>query len=314
MIKGEMWALNMLLTARPYKEEPFHYSDDIWIVRGGGYGDLLMLTPMIRAMKLHRPTATIHVACGRQYHDLFLGMDVITELLPLPITNAYFTSVICYEEHIEGHPAAETTHMAQHFANKAGITLTDITPDYRVHPTELTVAFNRYPPTKRPRVAVQLLASALYRSYPKMQQVVAEVSKEADVFLFGLPGQSVLKEKIPNVTNLMEDCLSFRESAAVLSTCDVCIAPDSALVHLCSALDIPCVGLYGPFAAGLRISSNRAVALEGKAPCAPCFFHAGLPTDFPAGMPCEKAGRCVALEAIPVEDVVTTALGLTTPA
>jgi ADP-heptose:LPS heptosyltransferase len=82
------------------------------------------------------------------------------------------------------------------------------------------------------------------------------------------------------------------------------------MVHVASALNVPCVALYGPFPSGLRITSTEAVVIEGKAPCAPCFFHAELPEEFPAGMPCTKDKMCVAMLAIPKDEVVRQALDL----
>jgi hypothetical protein len=73
---------------------------------------------------------------------------------------------------------------------------------------------------------------------------------------------------------------------------------------------VPCVALYGPFPAGLRLTSPLATALEGKAPCAPCFFHADLQDEFPKGMPCEKERMCVAMKAIDKDEVVKQALDL----
>jgi len=107
--------------------------------------------------------------------------------------------------------------------------------------------------------------------------------------------------------NLSADNLTFRQSAAALDTCDAVVAPDSALVHLASARDIPCVGLYGPFPHELRSTSGKFVGISGIASCAPCFYHAGSFADFPATMPCRKAGVCLAMEAIdPVEVVAKT--------
>ncbi|PKL80988.1 MAG: hypothetical protein CVV25_02055 [Ignavibacteriae bacterium HGW-Ignavibacteriae-4] len=37
---------------------------------------------------------------------------------------------------------------------------------------------------------------------------------------------------------------SFEQFTAMISTCDIVLTPDTSVVHLCSALDIPCVALY----------------------------------------------------------------------
>lgn len=313
IINGEMWPLRSVITAKPWGQPglPLYSSAELWLYRGGGIGDLLMITPLIRELKKRYPLIDIHVACGTAFQELFEGLDVITESIPIEHDPGSNRTVIAYEDTIEGDPAAERIHMAQMFANRLGIELlTDIRPMYIVRPEERARANAEYPRNGKKRIAVQFLASALYRSHPRMQSIVTALAKEAEVFLFGLPGQVKLSEHIPNVTNLMEDGLSIRESFAVLSTCDSCVSPDSALVHACSALDVPCLGLYGPFPSELRVTSPKAVAFNGKAPCAPCFYHATLPTDFPANMPCTKTGKCVAMENIPVDKVVEAALSL----
>lgn len=311
MINDEMWALNMLLRAQYYRETSFDISSkDIFFVRGGGYGDLLLLTPLARAIKVKNPTCTIHVSCGKQYHDVFEGTGIIPELMPLLIEDCYFNSIVAYDEWIEGHPRAEKQHMAQHFATKCEIALTDLKPEYHISAKERAWADETYPKTT-PRIAVQFIASTLTRTYPRMEAVIKQLAKEVEVFIFGMPGQIELTIPIDNVTNLAADNLSFRQSAAVLSACDACVAPDSALVHLCSALDVPCVGIYAPFPSELRTTSPLNRALNGRgAPCAPCFFHSIGPTDFPTGMPCSKAGRCVAFDSITPEKVVEEVLAL----
>jgi ADP-heptose:LPS heptosyltransferase len=314
VINEEMWALSMLLKAHHYPDRPFDITaSDIFLIRGGGFGDLLLFTPLVRAIKAKNPDCTVHIVCGSQYHSMFEGIDVIPELLPLPIEDVHKKCVVSYDEWIEGHPRAEKVHMAQHFASKCGITLTDLKPEYHISAEERAWANETYPRTL-PRIGVQFMASTFTRSYPKMEAVVRELAGKTEVFLFGMPGQIELMKPIAHVTNLSADKLTFRQSAAVLSTCDACIAPDSVLVHLCSALDIPCVGIYASFPSELRVTSPLNRALNGRAvPCAPCFFHCSDPTEFPHGMPCSEAGRCVAFDSITPEMVVEETLDIIFP-
>jgi ADP-heptose:LPS heptosyltransferase len=316
VIDGEMWSLRLLMKARPITFFPFDPTKDwngkhIWLYRGGGFGDLLMLTPLIRELKLRWPKCVVHVACGDQHYDQFDGIDVILESIPIPLkTREEIDCLVDFEETVEGNPAAEHLHLAQLFASRMGIVLKDIKPEYHVKFNEAEWAWNRYNRNGLPRIGIQFMASAFYRSYPDMGKVLIELSKKAQVFLFGTPNQVLLKEPVPNIVNLMEDKLTYRESAAVASTCKVCVSPDSALVHLCSALDIPCVALYGPFPSALRVTSEHTFSFNGKAPCAPCFFHADAPDQFPAGMPCTEKKRCVALESIDPGLVIEKTLSL----
>lgn len=316
VIDDEMWSLRLLIKACLFSFHPFDPTQDwngkhIWLNRGGGFGDLLMLTPLIKELKRRWPKCHVHVACGSDYHCLFKDIDVFTEFIPIQIEKLKdIDSLVCFEELVEGNPAAEHLHMAQLFARQLGIVLKDIKPEYHVHWKELEWAWDNYNGDVWPRIGIQFMASGLYRSYPDMGKVLLELSKKAKVFLFGAPNQVVLKDPVPNITNLMEDNLTFRQSVAVAATCNACVSPDSALVHVCSALDIPCVALYGPFPSELRTTSERTFSFNGKAPCAPCFFHAEIPTQFPAGMPCFEKKRCVALESIDPILVVEKTLSL----
>ncbi len=312
IIEGEMWALNTLLKVEPFKESPItDFKKPIWLVRGGGFGDLLMMTPVIREIKAIQPDADIHVACGEIYAPVLDGLGVTIELLPIPSeTNG---TIISFEAIFEGTPFANQVHGAQLFADRLGINLKEnYKPDYIVQNVEKLWADESYPRTNRKRIGVQYLASCLIRSYPLINQAIDLLLKRnIEIFIFGEPGQIGLKEDAsPLITNLSARNLTFRQSAAVLTTCDCAIAPDSSMVHLAAALDMPCVALYGPHDAQLRVSSDKTIALQGQAPCAPCGFHAVNAMDAPAGMPCSETSKCIAILSIDPRMVVGTALGL----
>lgn len=321
VINGEIWALRKLLQASHVKDDTFDTTKDwngwpIYLMRAAGWGDLLMITPLIRALKNCWPDCIIHVARGDGYAGIFQGLDVIEETIPLEYpVNGFLVS---FEEHIEGHPDAEKVHMAQHFANKLGIDLNgDYRPDYTVLDAEADWQAVTFPKTDKKRVGIQYMASGVYRSYPHTEKLIkALLEYDVEVFLFGAKGQLAMKGELPpgltNLTDPAYDC-SFRSSAAVAKSCDCIIAPDSALVHLASALGVPYVGLYGPFPPNLRGSGSGGKGIQGTAPCAPCFFHATRPDDFPAGMPCTDKGYCVAMAAIPPEDVVDMAMKMVSP-
>ncbi len=51
-----------------------------------------------------------------------------------------------------------------------------------------------------------------------------------------------IEEVIPNVAAPFVS--SFEQFTAMISTCDIVLTPDTSVVHLCSAFDIPCIALY----------------------------------------------------------------------
>src|SRR5580765_502527 len=135
---GEKWFLRNLLSAYSIEFDQFDLEKDwndkdVWMYRGGGFGDLLMLTPLIRELGNRWPKIRIHVACGNQYRDVLDGIGVICEQLPIPYDKeTRINCLIAFEDTVEGDPSAEELHMAQLFASKAGITLTDLTPTYEL--------------------------------------------------------------------------------------------------------------------------------------------------------------------------------------
>lgn len=51
-----------------------------------------------------------------------------------------------------------------------------------------------------------------------------------------------IKENVPNVAAPFVN--SFEQFTAMMSTCDIILTPDTSVVHLCSAFNIPCIALY----------------------------------------------------------------------
>lgn len=326
--------LGQFVECEPYQDDQGtgieEMEDDtiLYLIRGGGYGDLLMLTPMIRRIKHMRPDIEVIVCCGEQYRCLFDGLNIKTDSIPLHAETNAGNKVISYEEYIEGRDEATHTHMAQHFADSLGIDLEgDYRLDYKIGGPEMlfsgikiAAVGHAFDLDSKKRIGVQLYASSLVRTYRKMVQVIARLTDEGfEVVVFGQPGQfDMPEEEWPNVINLTKYGLTFRESAAVLASCNAAVAPDSAIFHLAGALNVPVVGLYGPFPSKLRKTSKRQHPIDGCAECAPCFFHARSATEFPKGMPCtpriEKAGLngeptreggyCAALDSIEVEAII----------
>lgn len=283
-----------------------------WIlfVRPGGFGDLLFLTPTISEIKRRWPTCEVSVACFDRYRPALGYNPEIQQVLtsyPVPLdTWGCFDAHIWLEGLIETNREAERTHAVDLVAQRCGLELTDKRMRYHVTTEEAESAKVEFPRGDQARIGIQVSASGKCRIYPHILDVAKRLWRDGhEVFLFGAPGE--FRSDMPEgVVNLMMLNKPFRESCAILGTCDVLVGPDSALVHVAGALGLPCVALYGPFPWQLRTAyAPQTFALQGVGRCSPCFHHARPGRhEFPEWGPCAKTGRCEVLAAIPADRVL----------
>lgn len=79
---------------------------------------------------------------------------------------------------------------------------------------------------------------------------------------------------------------SIREASALISQCDLVVGPDSGLIHIAGALDVPFLGLYGPFHSDLRLRyMPSANVIQSDVKCGPCFTHGFNVFNCPLGGP-----------------------------
>ncbi len=283
----------------------------VLLVRPGGFGDLLFLTPLMREMKKRWPGIRIGVSCSvRCAAVLESNPDVsVIHKYPLALTELDdYAAVLCFENAIEYGPLAHTHHAVDVFADVAGMELKDRKLRLHLLPEEIEAAKTQFPRTGKKRIGIQLFSSSPVRNYVRMGEVLHLLAKRnVEIFIFAAPGQNVVKTSYPNIVNLhaLEKPLSFRESCAALTTCDALISPDSSMTHVAAALDVPCVALYGSFPWKLRITPGpKMTALTGNAECAPCFHHGRPKQIMPAQCPGKAEFTCHALSRIDPEWIV----------
>ncbi len=104
--------------------------------------------------------------------------------------------------------------------------------------------------------------------------------------------QEVESYKMVPFTNFV-GMSSLRESVAILARARVAVGPDTGLMHLCAAVGIPVVSLWGatnPVRTGPY--GNEHLILRGKAECSPCYLRK-----------C-SIGR-VCMQSIEIDDIVS---------
>lgn len=311
---------------RPFDETKDWNGRKLLFMRFGGFGDLILLTPVLREVKRRWPQCTIAVSTmANHYGPVLENLPFVDELIDYPVLREKaetYDSWVFFEKAIENNPLAKKLHMTDLFAQivglkpinngifKKGQALEDYKPEYRPTAHEIIWAMEQYPRiNSQRRVCIQVGASAMCRMYPpqRMQEVAALLQKKGfEVFLMGSPGEVQGKDS-PGVRILCNAGLTFRQSCAVIAGSDCVVGADSSLIHIAGALGVPAVGLYGPFPWDLRTKyCPTTFAIQGKGPCSPCFHHANPVTKnhFPPQCPTGSKGYCGVLAGIEPERVV----------
>lgn len=283
-----------------------------WLVCGGlQFGDALMLTPVLRALKAQNPNINLSVACLLHNRAALLNLPYIDGYAEWPLrekTFWRFASIIFLEGFMERADANEA-HQSEVFARQCGVTVTDWRADYRPTDAERDWAMEKFPRVAgRRRIGIQLQASVRHRTYPLPQTRIIIGNLLAagwEVYCMGAPSEIAVTEQ-GHIHNLALHAPTFRESAAFLLTCDCFLGPDSGFLHVAGALNVPAIGLFAAFPWQHRTAHYPSVhALQGSGACAPCHYSpSALQPSFPVGGPCVKSGQCDVLAGITPERIM----------
>jgi ADP-heptose:LPS heptosyltransferase len=138
----------------------------------------------------------------------------------------------------------------------------------------------------------------------------------ARVVLLGGPDERALAEEVagsmrgaPSV--VAAGAIPLPVSIALIERCDAFIGDDSGLLHAAAAVGTPYVGIYGPTAiASFRPIPRRPRQGRLVLPWAACPEQTAFIGSDVAWRRPQCEGTCLALETIPVEDVLRAALDL----
>lgn len=289
----------------------------VLFMRNGGFGDMLFLTPILRELRRRWPGVQLYVACRAPRHAIFDGLTYAVTRIETPVSVDIFSSfdcVVSFEYVIE---TERKLHYVDALAAHMGLTIPSGVDarrcDYAVLKHEILWAQKTWPWEKQgaqraPRLGIQVRSGVRCRTYPmaKLCEVAGHLATLGwEIGLLGNDGDARGPVETGVMRNWTAAGLTFRQSCALMHTCDVVLGPDSALLHVAGALGIPAVGLFGPIPKELRLyPETAATSLQGRGKCAPCFFHARGGIQFPENCPTRERGVCGVLESIDPVQVV----------
>lgn len=286
--------------------------DTIYLVRPGSFGDLLLLTPVVKALRIKYPGVQVKVACHPRYAPI---LDGVVDTVGYPVSTSDFDRVSNHYFFLEGVVEYPDKSMRGHtyvsrFAKACGIDkIHDRRLGYILTADEAAWAEDSFPKEEgKVRVGVQVRASAENRTYhrKKTVEVMAHLLNKGvadEIYLFGAPGDIDFPE-VDKVTNLSNAGLSVRMSVAVAKTCDALLVPDSLFMHVAGALDIPALVLSGAFDPSITQGQQNTVhAMRGMGKCRFCNHLPVAGNAFPPGEQCSIDLQCRVINSLSPEVV-----------
>lgn len=300
---------------QPFDSTSDYSKENILVTRAGGAGDILFCFPLLQEIKRRWPDCKLHLACHGSYHFVAKKCPAVDVVLDFPLKVSDVpenAKVINLEGAVENNNGFHAVDAMFWSAGMALPSSEQISKDLIYVPNEDQVPLmgTRWPKKQGvKRIGYQWRASSPVRSYPHKNScilVTMLLLSGYEVVLLGEPDSIAIADKNPNLINLSEAKLSWEESVSFLKTCDLIIGPDSSSIHFAGAMDIPALGLYGPFKWKYRTSYFKSVwCFQAVGECAPCFHHSsnkhGL---LPEGKPCSKTLECEVLRTIDPERVL----------
>lgn len=296
---------------KEYKGESLE-GKTITMWRTGGAGDLLFLSPSLKKIKEIYPNSTIHLGTSAKYLDLFRYFPYANSKIPLPLPEELIKASDYYcifEGIIESNKEAEKTNAYDLFSKRLNV-FHLLKNEEKIPLMFLGESENEWAKAELKQyesskgfVGIQLSASAILRTYPKIQlgQVCKELAEDGyKVFFIGsqreAPHIDLLIDTLdnhPNLVNFAKLKTDWQRSAALIKNLNLMITPDSSLAHIAAAVETPILGIYGPFKSEVRFKYYKnAVAIDANSICPACFAHGQLPCRWSKDVTAESYSKC----------------------
>ena len=235
------------------------------IDRLGAPGDALITANVIRCIKDNYPS--LKVNCITPHPEL-IRLDPHIDTINQPETFYSFDST--YWELIVRKERSQ--NIIEHNMLKLGIDHYDYKATYYLSEEEKIWAKQETSQSDKPILAICTKSKEPVKNWPEANWLKLIQNLKANFFIIQLGDD---KEPSFKGTYRYAGKLSMRESAAILSTANYFIGPDSLLMHMANGLDIPSTIIFGGSRPVDCFGYSQNVNLSSTPQCSPCWIHEG---------------------------------------
>lgn len=246
------------------------------VVRNMGLGDVLLITPMVRALH-ERLKVKVDVLTNAEYVPVFRDNPHVSRVGVIDSPNYHVwqsesDAVIDLREYAE-NPVFQQQNRARCFMESAGFydsSDDEIRLNYYVHDMETAWARSTVAKEFGESLDLRKLVGYVWRASTAQRSWSTETHR-AHLAAISKAGFSVIvfdhmSQDVPYLTNVYDGTAkySIRETAALMSLCGVVITPDTGTFHLAQALGVKTFAYFGAFPLEDRQTYKRGLALLNK--------------------------------------------------
>jgi len=294
-----------LAKAKAFDIKTIANGKSLLIIRRGGIGDLLFISPIIHFIKQHYPFLKISLMCQAWYHSLFVNS--VDRLLHYSWKDfpklIKFDYIVFLDEAIEQNPLARKLNIYDLLAKDYfGLSLPnhEKKPVLKIDNSEsIQYLFSNLSFVFRDRTQIFLAlhvqgASPIRTPLPdfwvKLINLIVNKNfyNRFAIFLIGNDHdylETIIKGAYDLITedkvtfvNFLKISRHIIDFVTLIELVDIVIGIDSAAIHIAAAKNVPAIGIYGPFPSALRTKYySSVISFDAKASCAPCFIHGHEP-------------------------------------
>lgn len=258
----------------------------LWLLRGGGIGDVIMLEPALRALRERlRPGVAVTLCTFADLFCLFAEREVVDRLVPQPVRMDDFLNCDVYAEFDDPHKLFNKIEMIDFHLDCLGIDPATIPAGEKI--PRLSPTLSRSPRILRlladleahRQVTVLFSHTASDRIRHIPPGYAACLAAAHPEILFLVPGAlpPELSER-ENVRSL-DTSGGLSDFVTAIACCDALVSADSSACHIAAAVDTPALVLFGPIDSRMRTGYYpRVLSLDadyrGETCLSPCGISA----------------------------------------
>lgn len=268
--------------------------ESILIVMEQGIGNMVMMTPALRAIRKQLPDVHLAVLGTEPAVQVIRGWQVVDEVLTeLPQQSYDLTMYSIWSQNVKAHWGDDLQRLSREIFSAS-------VPGFDVHESDLHLQMARYIGYEGPAPAPFCMSAETTFDLPQKSRVIgiadtaldskdwerkrwpyypqlAEklVEKGFTVVLIGGKSEAdkFRPEAWPRQVQSFMGRTSLQETASLIKRCDAVIANDSGPAHVAAALGTPTLVLFGPTKMSKNIPlGDKVKAVSLDLDCSPCQY------------------------------------------